>query len=193
MSLYWYSKVADNIPLLQFLALYQCIEFFSPVYSVREAQRVLQTKIKDPTFNFDKQTDVAKLLQALRISAKGGYGSEREQLTSVVENCVQPEELQAFLFEDKNRKDFYQDKGKFASVSEVRLQLNGPETDLLRSVVARLYDIRCRIVHSKADQDENGAAILPFSNEAQMLGHDIGLARLIARKALVASGSTLRL
>lgn len=193
LSLYWYSRVAENMPLLQFLALYQCIEFFFPVYSVREAQRVLRTKIKDPTFNFDRDTDIAKLLQALRVSYKGGYGSEREQLTSVVENCVQYDELLAFLSEDRDRKEFYRDKEKFGDVSQVRIVLSGPAGSLRQSVAERLYDIRCRIVHSKAEQGEAIAVILPFSKEAQMLGQDISLARFVARKALIASGSALRL
>lgn len=192
LSLYWYSRVAENMPLLQFLAFYQCLEFFFPVYSVREAQRVLRTKIKDPTFNFDKETDIAKLLQALRVSYRGGYGSEREQLTSVVENCVQGEELVAFVSENDDRKEFYRDKDKFSKVSRVRLQLSGSASELLRSVAERLYDIRCRIVHSKADQDQAVAVILPFSKEAQMLGHDIVVARFVARKTLVASGSVLQ-
>ncbi|MGC2830707.1 MAG: hypothetical protein WB994_13800, partial [Candidatus Acidiferrum sp.] len=32
-SLYWYARSASSMPLLQFLAFYQCIEFFFPQYS----------------------------------------------------------------------------------------------------------------------------------------------------------------
>lgn len=35
-SLYWYARSASSMPLLQFLAFYQCIEFFFPQYSRQE-------------------------------------------------------------------------------------------------------------------------------------------------------------
>lgn len=193
LSLYWYSQVAINMPLLQFLVLYQSIEYFFPVYSAREAQRVLARRLKDPTFNFDKDTDVVKLLADLRTSSKGGYGSEREQLAAVVGNCVQSHELKSFFQESKDRIDFYKDKDKFGRISQIKIPRNGSNADLTRLVADRLYDVRCRIVHAKSDQDESSSAILPFSIEAQSLTNDIDLARLVARKTLVASGTSLRL
>ena len=193
LSLYWYSRVAESMPLLQFLALYQTIEYFFPVYSVLEAQRVLTTKIKDPTFNFDRPTDVAKLLQALKISNRGGYGSEREQLVSVIENCVEEDELITFLAEADDRKEFYRDKNKHSHVSQVKIPNSGPDGTVTRAVADRLYDVRCRIVHAKAEQDQDVAVILPFSKAAQLMTHDVALARFVARKTLVAGGTKLRL
>ena len=163
------------------------------MYSVREAQRVLTTKIKDPTFNFDKTTDVAKLLQALRISYRGGYGSEREQLFSVIESCVEEDELVTFINEANDRREFYRDKSKFTHVSQVKIPLSGSEGSVIKSVAERLYDVRCRIVHAKAEQDQDMSVILPFSKAAQSLTHDIALARLVARKTLVAGGAKLRI
>ncbi len=193
LSLYWYSRVAEDMPLLQFLALYQCIEYYFPVYSAREAQQVLRTTIKDPRFNFDRDIDVATLLQDLRISRGGGYGSEVEQLISVVETCALDRELLTFLSERDDRKEFYANKDSYGVISKIRVPLGESASDRLQSIAKRLYDIRCRIVHSKADQDHAIAVILPFSKEAQMLTHDIALARFVARKTLVASGTALRI
>ena len=36
-SLYWYGRSATGMPLLQFLAFYQAIEYYFPVYSQNEA------------------------------------------------------------------------------------------------------------------------------------------------------------
>jgi hypothetical protein len=39
MSLYWYARQARGVPLLEFLAYYQCIEFYFPTYAEAEAQK----------------------------------------------------------------------------------------------------------------------------------------------------------
>ena len=36
-SLYWYGPGASGMPLLQFLAFYQVLEFYFPIYSKAEA------------------------------------------------------------------------------------------------------------------------------------------------------------
>ncbi|HRP75632.1 MAG TPA: hypothetical protein PKZ27_08540, partial [Rhodocyclaceae bacterium] len=79
MSLYWYARSAINMPLLQFLAFYQTIEFYFPVYFKAEINRKVRSIIKDPSFKVERDADVSKLTLALSARA-GGYGSEKEQL-----------------------------------------------------------------------------------------------------------------
>ena len=71
LSLYWYGRSATRMPLLQFLAFYQVLEFYFPIYSRAEAQRRLKTILKDPSFRGDRDTDIARLLSAIHINRTG--------------------------------------------------------------------------------------------------------------------------
>ena len=166
LSLYWYGRSAEGMPLLQYLAFYQAIEFYFPIYSQSEAQRKLKAILKDPTFQSDRDADIARLLSAIYVSRTGAFGDERSQLRATLMECCDHEELRSFLEGDPSRKEF------FASKSRSRLyhviQLANPSADIRNDVAERVYEIRCKIVHTKIDS--GGAALellLPFSAEAE--------------------------
>ena len=71
MSLYRYARSASGMPLLQFLAFYQAIEFYFPAYAEAEAHRKIQSILKDPGFRYDRDTDIASLLNSITISKSG--------------------------------------------------------------------------------------------------------------------------
>ena len=54
----------------------------------------------------------------------------------------------------------------------------------------RIYDIRNRVVHAKADHDELGL-LLPFDPETRLLRHDVELVAFLAREVLSASARPL--
>lgn len=66
--------------------------------------------------------------------------------------------------------------------------------DLRNDVADRIYDIRCKIVHTKAGVDDSSfELLLPFSKDAEQLHHDIELIRFIARSVLVAASVAINL
>ncbi|MBK6899060.1 MAG: hypothetical protein IPH09_07270 [bacterium] len=65
------------MPLLQFLAFYQVVEFYFPVYAEAEAQRRLRAILKNPTFRGDREADIGRLLTAIQVSRTGNMGSEK--------------------------------------------------------------------------------------------------------------------
>jgi hypothetical protein len=176
------------MPLLQFLAFYQVIEFYFPTYSKAEAQRKLKAILKDPTFRGERDADVGKLLSAIYISRGGAFGDERSQLRATLTECVDPVALREFLESNKDRKQFYLTKG--AGQSYHKIPLANPAADLRNEIAERVYDIRCKIVHTKDDsRDGEMKQLLPFSPEAQQLLIDIELIQYIAQQVLIA-GST---
>jgi hypothetical protein len=61
---------------------------------------------------------------------------------------------------------------------------------LRNDVADRVYDIRCKIVHTKTDtRDGSVELLLPFSPEAEQLSFDIDLVQHLAQLVLVASSS----
>lgn len=188
LSLYWYGRSAAGMPLLQFLAFYQVIEFYFPIYSQSEAQRRLKVILKDPTFRGDKDTDIARLLSAIHVSRSGSFGDERSQLRSTLSECVDPEALRQFFETDEERKEFFLAKPKGSPYQKIPLA--NPTLDLRNDVAERVYDIRCKIVHTKTDsRDGNVELLLPFTPEAEQLSFDIELVQYLAQVVLVASST----
>lgn len=188
LSLYWYARSAAGMPLLQFLAFYQVIEFYFPIYSQSEAQRKLKTILKDPTFRGDRDTDIAKLLATIQISRSGTFGDERSQLRATLLECVDLAALRDFLDGDAERKDFFLTKAK--TLPYHKIPLANPSADLRNDVANRVYDIRCKIVHAKTDsKDGSVELLLPFSKESEQLSFDIELVQYLAQRVLI-SGST---
>jgi hypothetical protein len=186
ISLYWYARSARGMPLLQFLAFYQVIEFYFPAYSHAEAQRRLKAMLKDPLFRPDRDADIGKLLASIRVGRTGVYGDERSQMRATLTECVDPRSLREFLESDDNRKEFYVGKAKGSAYHKVPLA--NPAADLRGDVAERIYDIRCKIVHTKAEAGEAEVdLLLPFSKEAEQLSFDIELAQYLAQSVLIAA------
>jgi hypothetical protein len=130
MSLYWYAKSAVEMPLLQFLALYQILEFYFPVYSNKEAHNAIKNLIKDPRFNPNKDSDISKILSTINVNKNQlGFGSELEQLKSTIMNCVSNEEIKELIESDEEMSEFYKSK-KAKGLSSKSLNLIHNSGDL---------------------------------------------------------------
>jgi hypothetical protein len=189
MSLYWYGRSAVGMPLLQFLAFYQSIEFYYPTYSQADARRRLRAILKDPTFRGDRDADIGRVLSAIHITRTGVVGDERSQLKATLAECIDPEHLRAFLTADDERIEFF---SKSKGLTDRRLSLSSPTADLRQDVAERLYDLRCKIVHTKTDPRTGDLELLlPFSKEAEQLELDIELAQYLSQQVLVAASAVV--
>jgi hypothetical protein len=189
LSLYWYGRSARGMPLLQYLAYYQSIEFYFPRFSQSEAHRKLKSVLKHPSFRGDKDSDVAKLLNAIYISRSGAYGDERAQLRATIDECIQPDDLRRFIREDSDRAAFFSAKTKAAYQ---KININADDSDLCADVSRRIYEIRCKIVHTKSDfRDQDIELLLPFSKEADQLDFDIELVQYVAQQVLIAGSNSV--
>lgn len=193
IALYWYGRSAQGMPLLQFLAYYQVLEFYFPVFSRVEAQRRVRNLLKEPAFDPMRDADISRLLTAVRVGGGRSFGNEREQLRATMVECVSEADLREYIAAVPERLDFLSKKSDILGVPG--LPLKAPSTDIRVSVADRVYDIRCKIVHTKATSDDDGQfdLLLPFSREAEALSFDIGLVQFAARKALIATSGPLRL
>jgi hypothetical protein len=190
ISLYWYARSARAMPLLQFLAYYQCVEFFFPIYSQTEAGRRVRNILKDPNFSAQRDTDIARLLASIKLASGRGFGDERSQLRATIQECIQPDALRSCLISSGERKEYYISKSK--ALSPHKLPIQNPEADLRNDVADRIYDIRCKIVHTKTASGEGEVELLlPFSQEADLLYYEIDLLQYIARQVLIASSAPL--
>jgi hypothetical protein len=190
ISLYWYARSAIGMPLLQFLALYQVVEFYFPSYYQAEARRKIRSILKNPTFRSDRDADLGKILSAIQLGRAGSLGDERSQLRATITECVDPDLLREFVTEAGARKDFFSSKTK--GLTDHKLPIANPTIDLRNDVADRIYDIRCKIVHTKADSRSGEIELLlPFSKEAEQLHYDIELVQYISQQVLIAASTPL--
>jgi hypothetical protein len=188
MTLYWYARNVSEMPLLQFLAYYQVIEFYFPVYSQNKARREIRRILKNPTFRPDRDTDVSQILAVAKTSINL---DERSQLRATLQECFDSDQLRAFLTANEERKEFF---SRRKSLTENVMPLKDINADIRNSVAERIYDIRCKIVHTKStERSGESKLLLPFSKEAELLNFDIELVQHVARQVLIAASIPLDL
>ncbi|MEU9852798.1 hypothetical protein [Streptomyces sp. NPDC047974] len=190
LSLYRYGRGASGIPLLEYLAYYQVLEYFFPSYSHRDTLTKLRNELLDPRFRPDDDTNLVRIVNIASGAGKG-YGSESEQLRSTIGGCVTQEQVHSFITANDALVEHFSGKQKIKSVPV--LNLDDAHNDFITAVANRVYGIRCRIVHAKEEGGRTGVdLLLPFSKEAEALGPDIELVKFLAQKVLIAGASRLR-
>jgi len=190
-SLYWYGRSATSMPLLQFLAFYQCIEFFFPQYSRQTTIAKIKNVLKDPAFDGSKDSCVNTILNATVEGRRGLLLDERKQLGATLKNCVDSTALMDFFVESEDRKSYY--TKDYQKISDKKISLTD-EALIVEQTTERVYDIRCKVVHTKnLDGGDGDEMILPFSKEAELLMDDVELLKFLARKVLIASSVPLKI
>lgn len=192
ISLYWYGRNAVGMPLLQFLAYYQVLEYYYPVYSKAEATRRLQRALKEPGFRADRDKDVSRLLNVIQDARGGGIFDERSQLKATLTECIDTKSLTEYLTATPERKAWF---GKKSDALGTRaIPFSDQRMDVINEVAERIYQIRCKIVHTKAEGGgEEVELLLPYSKEAEMLSHDIELARYVSQRVLISASARFQL
>jgi hypothetical protein len=182
MSLYWYGRGARTMPLLQFLAFYQVMEFYFPMYAAAEARRRIKLIVGNPAFNPHDGRDIQRVLLASAVGA-GSREREQDQLRSTVRHCADPDWLRSYVLE---HDEFFGKRTKGLTDQVLRPAMGDEE--MLDAVARRTYEIRCKIVHTKdSEPSKDQGLLLPFSKEAELLKLDIRLLQGLARQALVSA------
>jgi hypothetical protein len=192
LSFYRYALSAIGMPLLQYLAFYQTLEFYFPRYSYIQARDIARKILKVPGFSVHSDPDVDRLVVAIKQHrASDASRNEREQLAATLEACVLPQPLVEWVSEVEERKGFFTKERESRHVTKCVLQLDKPEK-FLSSLVNRIYDIRCKIVHAKEEWGDRDV-ILPYSEAAAQLSYDIELIRQIAEQVIGVSAIRMQL
>lgn len=192
MSLYWYASQAKELPLLQYLAYYQAIEYYFPIFAKQETHDIVKRMVKDPTFRSSLDTNISKLLAAIQPFTGRGYGEESKLLLTTIRGAVTNDELREFFKQDEERFNFFKLESKVIVPKEIAV--DSSKADLVTDTAQRIYDIRCKIVHTKSSEmGDQIELLLPYSKEVSHLNHDIELVRFIAAKVLIAASQPMLL
>jgi hypothetical protein len=188
LSLYNYGRAATGLPLLQFLAYYQVLEYFFPQYSRQSALKRIKQELVDPRFDVSSEADLAKILT---ISAAIGapYAKEVDQLRATVDGITSESSLCEFMLETASLTEAMADKKLIKDVSTINFENRGQS--VVDQCSARIYSLRCRIVHTKSDGQGSAGLLLPGSKEAHSLKFDVHLLQYLAQKAIIAGATKL--
>ena len=111
--------------------------------------------------------------------------SEREQVAATIAYCIDDAAIVAFLDDRPAAAKALADKNRIQDVRVINTR--DRQTPLTSQVAERIYDLRCRIVHSKDSDNETMPPIRPFERESRLMRHDLSLIRFIAQRILIAS------
>ena len=72
------------------------------------------------------------------------------------------------------------------------MNISNQNADLVSEASERIYEIRCRVVHTKSSE-KSYELLLPSSPELKHLIFDISILEMIAKKVIVASSRLLKI
>jgi hypothetical protein len=141
--------------------------------------------LEDASFDINDRVGLSQLLAPERRSGRANI-SEREQVRLTMQTCVTVESVKEFLSLNKEVAEFVSTGPRPLGAHCITIQDTG--TSLPIQLADRIYDLRCRIVHAKAESlDETVGPLLPTSSEASQLSFDLLVIRFVAQQVLVSS------
>lgn len=185
LELYQYGRSAAGLPLLEYLAYYQSLEYFFPFFSKEQTVHSVRSQLLHPGFDPLDDAALNRLINLAAPAAKTGM-AEREQLRATIRACMTETDVSDFVESlPEYSEHFCSRKQKIKGVGT--FHLSGNQIDIRDQAADRIYAIRCRIVHSKQDGGGNSQdVLLPSSAETESLLADVELIRLVAQRALIA-------
>ncbi|WP_143264093.1 hypothetical protein [Amycolatopsis kentuckyensis] len=183
-SLYLYARSLGQVPLLEYLAYYQVLEFFMPQYARQASVYKLRDVLRDPRFDYNDEAALGRVIEML-VDRSRTSSNEREQLKATVLRCLEPGVLTQYLEAHPLGAAAMSDSKRIADVRTVKPK--EPGATQVEQVSDRIYDLRCRIVHGKDGGNGRGEPLRPFGPESKLLAHDLALIRFVAQRVLLTS------
>jgi hypothetical protein len=185
VSLYLHGRSSHSLPLSQFLAYYQAIEYHFPFFVEQDLLKRMKAKLRDPRFDSEKESHLQELLHLTGSGARRALKEEREQLKTTLAACVDETRLVDFLKGDDARWRAISSRSTIKYVPVVNDR--NSESSLIAQLAERIYQIRCRIVHAKEDGGPKAKPmLLPTSTEVRYLWHDVGIVQYLAQQVIIA-------
>lgn len=185
--LYRAGRVRTNTPLIRYWSYYQVLEYFFPKYSQADALNQVGRLLRSPAFDAYRDEQVLKVIE-LATNARTGSVTEEQQLLTTIKAITSTKELldvvesADLVVHLENRK---------SELTQIAVTV-APTDDLLVQLARRIYDIRCRIVHSKSSSERDpGPGLLPGTHHDDLVERELPLMEYLAQQALVTSAEPL--
>ena len=101
------------------------------------------------------------------------------------------EELREYIDADSEMVEYFKSK-KAKKISLRTINTANKSNDLISEVSDRIYDIRCRVVHTKSSE-KSYDILIPSASELKYLIYDIQILEMIVKKVLIATCRIIKL
>lgn len=188
VDFYRLALTVDN-PYLEYISYYHVLEFYFNRAYKKGTATLLRNELVSIDFSLEEDRlfeIVKKLDKASRGRQEAGYGSERSELTFLLDEHVDIEDLIKDLESYRtNWVQYYESSGVCFEPSAPCIRWG--HSEVLNDIVLRVYKVRNAIIHSK---QQNGAGYSPFSHDAA-LSKEIPLIRALAERVIDGNGNVV--
>jgi hypothetical protein len=108
---------------------------------------------------------------------------ESQRLKNLLSTTMSSESVQQFIDEDTDRKRYFNSDKKANELSTESIGKKCTQKNITDAIAGRIYDIRCKIVHTKKNSPKE--YILPLSNAIGDIYHDLSLIEYVAREVIL--------
>ena len=112
-------------------------------------------------------------------------------MKATINEVLTIDDVSQYFNEKKEVGEIFEKKQK--GITDKTINISRKNHDHRPDIAELLYDIRCKIVHTKNETDNSRPEmLLPFSTAEQELWAYIDLMRFVAQHALIRSSSAIR-
>ena len=175
---------SSNIPILQFLAFYQVLEYFFVTVSEEELHKKILRRLNDPGFKTDVR-NFGKLVKDVEDFNK--INDEKEMLKQVIIRYVNEDDLIEFI---QSYEEFLGEKIYSRKHSRFGYEQNVPleKGHVIGNCSAIIKTVRNALVHS-SDRHEKNERFIPFSKSTEIVIKEIPLVMFLAEKVIIGSAA----
>ncbi|OAV51125.1 hypothetical protein A6F49_02250 [Enteractinococcus helveticum] len=175
--------------MIRYWSFYQVLEYFFPHFDKQVAVAELTRFLRNPLFDPHDEESVLNVAE-LASSVSNNVKNEEEQLYTTLRSVVSELEVKRFI-RDHELEEHLSDKN--SELSTVRIQVSREE-DILRRLAARIYAIRCGIVHSKSTNSKGaGSGLLPGTHHDDLILIELPLIEFLAQQALLKTATKFQI
>lgn len=176
--------MSSDIPVLQFLAFYQVLEYFFVTVSDENLYNKLSRRLNDPMFKTTPNY-LDRLIQD--VSDHKHVTDEKEMLKNVLTKFVDEGELMEFIRNYEKylgEKLYTKQRDVFGEKVEIKLE----KGHVIGNIAKTIRAVRNALVHS-SDRYERSARHVPFSKSTDIVKSEIPLMRFLAERVIIASAT----
>lgn len=190
LQYYRLAKRTDYLPF-QFLCYFHILEFFADRSAFRAVTEGVKRMLAKHDFHAKSEKYVRECVQILR-KESDKHASDKIKIQRVISQFVSLEEVKGAL-DELDVLDHFEHECVLDCAKPLKLTAVSFDADsqFLQSLTARVYALRCSIVHSNPDFDESKAIPFVASPEnLEKLRTEILIVSEVARQIIAGSAAT---
>jgi hypothetical protein len=185
---YGIAETVEHLPF-KFLCYFHILEYFSDKSAYYQAAKKLKAFVLQPDFHLNMDHYVNQAVNFFKAEASRNT-TDKIKIRRVINQFIERQELEKEL---QAHIETYEKEVIFDCSKPLRLPaINfGNDGKFEESLTARIYELRCSIVHSNPDFDERTIPLTPTPQNLQKLYIETQLMQILAQTIVIKSSGAL--